>query len=84
MHFLQGIRQSALGRKTSFRSNLFQRHDFSPFATRETSRRIDVFNANFAKPPGIQRKFIDATTPADFAPFGIVALNSQVYVTYGA
>jgi hypothetical protein len=53
----------ALGRRTSFRWNLFQRHDLSPFAPRETSRKIDVFDANFAKPAGVHRKFIDATMP---------------------
>jgi hypothetical protein len=73
-----------LGSKTSFRSNLFQRHDLSPFAVRETSRKIAVFDTNFAKPAGMQRQFIDPTMPADFVPFGIVALNSQLYVTHGA
>jgi hypothetical protein len=57
------VSQMALGRRTSFRWNLFQRHDLSPFATRETSRKIDVFDANFTKPAGIHRKFIDATMP---------------------
>src|SRR5882672_12880762 len=44
------VSQMALGRKTSFRLNLFQRHDLSPFATRETGRKLDVFDTNFANP----------------------------------
>jgi hypothetical protein len=30
----------------------------------------------------MQGKFIDPAMPAGFVPFGIVALNSQLYVTY--
>lgn len=36
------VSQMALGSKTPFRSNLFQRHDLPPFDVRETSRKIDV------------------------------------------
>jgi hypothetical protein len=43
----------ALGSKTSFRSNLFQRHDLSPFAVRETigenSRSLPQALAGLAK-----------------------------------
>ena len=69
MHFLRGLRwssnmsvsQMALESKTSFRSNLFRRHDVSSFATRKTSRKIDVFDTNFAERAGMQRKIIDPT-----------------------
>jgi uncharacterized protein (TIGR03118 family) len=52
------------------------------YATDLHNNKIDVFDTNFAKPVGMQGKFIDPTMPAGFVPFGIVALNSQLYVTY--
>jgi uncharacterized protein (TIGR03118 family) len=52
------------------------------YATDLHNNKIDVFDTNFAKPAGMQGKFIDPTMPAGFVPFGIAALNSQLYVTY--
>jgi uncharacterized protein (TIGR03118 family) len=52
------------------------------YATDLHNNKIDVFDTNFAKPADMQGKFVDPTMPAGFVPFGIVALNSQLYVTY--
>ena len=52
------------------------------YATDLHNNKIDVFDTNFAKPADMQGKFKDPTMPAGFVPFGIVALNSQLYVTY--
>ena len=52
------------------------------YATDLHNNKIDVFDTNFAKPAAMQGKFIDPTVPAGFVPFGIVALNKQLYVTY--
>jgi uncharacterized protein (TIGR03118 family) len=52
------------------------------YATDLHNSKIDVFDTNFAKPADMQGKFKDPTMPAGFVPFGIVALNSQLYVTY--
>jgi uncharacterized protein (TIGR03118 family) len=52
------------------------------YATDLHNNKIDVFDTNFAKPADMQGKFVDPTMPAGFAPFGIVALNNQLYVTY--
>jgi uncharacterized protein (TIGR03118 family) len=52
------------------------------YATDLHNNKVDVFDANFAKPAAMQGKFIDPTMPAGFVPFGIAALNNQLYVTY--
>jgi len=52
------------------------------YATDLHNNKIDVFDTNFGKPQDMQGKFLDPTMPAGFAPFGIVALNNQLYVTY--
>ena len=52
------------------------------YATDLHNNKIDVFDTNFAKPADMQGRFKDPTMPAGFVPFGIVALNSQLYVTY--
>jgi uncharacterized protein (TIGR03118 family) len=52
------------------------------YATDLHNNKIDVFDTNFAKPADMQGKFVDPTMAAGFAPFGIVALNNQLYVTY--
>src|ERR1700678_1210288 len=52
------------------------------YATDLHNNKIDVFDTNFVKPAAMQGKFIDPSMPADFVPFGIAALNSQLYVTY--
>jgi uncharacterized protein (TIGR03118 family) len=52
------------------------------YATDLHNNKVDVFDTNFAKPADMQGKFIDPEIPAGFVPFGIVALNSQLYVSY--
>jgi uncharacterized protein (TIGR03118 family) len=52
------------------------------YATDLHNNKIDVFDTNFAKPAALQGKFVDPTLPAGFVPFGIAALNNQLYVTY--
>jgi uncharacterized protein (TIGR03118 family) len=52
------------------------------YATDLHNNKVDVFDTNFAKPTAMQGKFIDPGIPAGFVPFGIVALNSQLYVSY--
>jgi uncharacterized protein (TIGR03118 family) len=52
------------------------------YATDLHNSKVDVFDTNFAKPADMQGKFIDPTMPAGFVPFGIAALNNQLYVTY--
>jgi uncharacterized protein (TIGR03118 family) len=52
------------------------------YATDLHNNKVDVFDTNFAKPAAMQGKFIDPTIPSGFAPFGIVALNGQLYVSY--
>lgn len=52
------------------------------YATDLHNNKVDVLDTNFAKPAAMQGKFIDPTMPAGFVPFGIAALNGQLYVTY--
>ena len=52
------------------------------YATDLHNNKIDVFDTNFEKPDGMQGKFVDPTLPAGYAPFGIAALNNQLFVTY--
>ena len=51
------------------------------YATDLHNAKIDVFDATFNKVT-LAGTFSDPTIPAGFAPFGIVALNAQLYVTY--
>jgi uncharacterized protein (TIGR03118 family) len=52
------------------------------YATDLHNNKIDVFDTDFSKPAAMQGKFIDPTMPAGFVPFGMAALNGQLYVTY--
>ncbi len=52
------------------------------YATDLHNNKVDVFDTNFAKPADMQGKFIDPEVPAGFVPFGIVALNGQLYVSF--
>jgi uncharacterized protein (TIGR03118 family) len=52
------------------------------YATDLHNNKVDVFDTNFVKPADMQGKFMDPTMAAGFVPFGIVALNNQLYVTY--
>ena len=51
------------------------------YATDFHNRRIDVFDATF-QPVTVSGGFQDPDIPADFAPFGIQAINGDIYVTY--
>jgi uncharacterized protein (TIGR03118 family) len=52
------------------------------YATDLHNNKVDVFDTQFSKPAAMQGKFIDPTIPAGFAPFGIQALNGNLYVTF--
>jgi len=52
------------------------------YATDLHNNKVDVFDTNFAKPAAMQGKFIDPTMPSGFVPFGIAAVNGQLFVTY--
>jgi uncharacterized protein (TIGR03118 family) len=44
------------------------------------NRRIDMFDSSFA----FQKSFSDPDIPQDFTPYGIQAINGQIWVTYTA
>jgi uncharacterized protein (TIGR03118 family) len=52
------------------------------YATDLHNNKIDVFDTTFSKPAAMQGKFIDPGMPAGFVPFGISAVNGQLFVTY--
>jgi uncharacterized protein (TIGR03118 family) len=52
------------------------------YATDFHNNKVDVFDTNFSKPAAMQGKFVDPNIPAGFAPFGITALNGDLYVTF--
>jgi uncharacterized protein (TIGR03118 family) len=52
------------------------------YATDLHNNKIDVLDTNFSKPAAMQGLFVDPTMPAGFVPFGIAAVNGQLYVTY--
>jgi uncharacterized protein (TIGR03118 family) len=52
------------------------------YATDLHNNKVDVFDTNFSKPADMQGKFVDPNLPAGFVPFGITALNGQLYVTF--
>ncbi len=52
------------------------------YATDLHNNKVDVFDTNFSKPTAMQGKFIDPSIPTGFVPFGIAALNGQLYVTF--
>lgn len=51
------------------------------YATDFHNNKIDVFDTNFSK-VATAGKFVDPTLPAGFAPFGIQAIGSKLFVTY--
>ncbi|WP_144141980.1 TIGR03118 family protein [Paraburkholderia sp. BCC1884] len=51
------------------------------YATDFHNNRIDVFDKNFAK-MSAAGTFQDASIPAGFAPFGIQAIGTKLFVTY--
>src|SRR5580658_8567426 len=52
------------------------------YATDLHNNKVDVFDTNFTKPAAMQGKFVDPKLPAGFVPFGIAALNGDLYVTF--
>jgi uncharacterized protein (TIGR03118 family) len=52
------------------------------YATDLHNDKVDVFDTNFNLPADMQGKFVDPNIPTGFVPFGIVAISSQLYVTY--
>ena len=52
------------------------------YATDLHNNKVDVFDTTFSKPAAMQGKFIDSKIPAGFVPFGIAAVDGQLYVTY--
>lgn len=52
------------------------------YATDLHNGKVDVFDSNFAKPQAMQGKFVDPNLPSGFAPFGIAAINGQLFVTF--
>jgi uncharacterized protein (TIGR03118 family) len=52
------------------------------YATDLHNNKVDVFDTGFSKPAAMQGKFKDSSLPAGFVPFGITALDGQLYVTY--
>ncbi|SMG55485.1 TIGR03118 family protein [Paraburkholderia susongensis] len=51
------------------------------YATDFHNNKIDVFNTSFAK-VAMSGSFTDPAIPAGFAPFGIQAIGSNLFVTY--
>jgi uncharacterized protein (TIGR03118 family) len=52
------------------------------YATDFHNARVDVFDATFQPATLAPGAFADSAIPAGFAPFGIQAINGNVYVTY--
>jgi uncharacterized protein (TIGR03118 family) len=52
------------------------------YATDFHNARVDVFDATFQPVTLAAGAFSDAAIPAGFAPFGIQAINGDIYVTY--
>jgi len=46
------------------------------------NNKIDVFNASFAKLTLATGSFVDPQLPTGYAPFGIQAIGSRIYVAY--
>jgi uncharacterized protein (TIGR03118 family) len=51
------------------------------FAADVANATVDVFNSDFA-PVATPTEFRDPAIPSDYAPFGIQALDGDIYVTY--
>src|SRR4029078_1136785 len=51
------------------------------YATNFHAGTVDVFDSNF-KPARTTGPFTDPNIPPGYAPFGIAAINSHLYVTY--
>ena len=51
------------------------------YATDFKNKRVDVFDTNF-KPVTLAGGFKDANLPANYVPFGIQAIGTNIYVSY--
>lgn len=52
------------------------------YAANFLQRRVDVFDGTFARVTLPAGRFTDPHLPVNFAPFGIQAINGDIYVTY--
>ncbi len=52
------------------------------YATDLHNNKVDVFDTNFTKPAAMQGKFLDPGLPSGYVPFGIAALDGQLYVSF--
>jgi uncharacterized protein (TIGR03118 family) len=52
------------------------------YATDLHNSKVDVFDTTFTKPAAMQGKFVDPAIPSGYSPFGITAVNDQLYVTF--
>ncbi|MDB5299952.1 MAG: hypothetical protein JWO87_1615 [Phycisphaerales bacterium] len=52
------------------------------FATDFHNNRVEAFNSSFAQVTLPAGAFVDSTIPAGFAPFGIQAVGSRLFVTF--
>lgn len=52
------------------------------YAANFAQRRVDVFDGTFTKMALPAGRFVDPFLPSSFAPFGIQAINGDIYVTY--
>jgi len=52
------------------------------YATDFHNGKVDVFDSKFAPVSLSAGAFVDAKIPSGFAPFGIQAINGDIYVTY--
>jgi uncharacterized protein (TIGR03118 family) len=53
------------------------------FAANFSNATVDVYDLNLNLNPGAYaHAFVDASIPAGYAPFNVVNINSQLYVTY--
>jgi uncharacterized protein (TIGR03118 family) len=52
------------------------------YAANFLQRRIDVFDGTFKKVELPANRFVDPHVPSNFAPFGVQAINGDIYVTY--
>jgi hypothetical protein len=73
---------AASRRKWRMRSSVDGWLDRYPTLEEAPNNKVDVFDSSFSKPLGMQGKFMDPGIPAGFVPFGIAAVNQQLYVTY--
>src|SRR5207247_7986491 len=80
-HAVIGVNNSASGAIYKGLAIGFNASGAFLFATNFHAGTVDVFDANF-HPVTTLGGFRDPKIPAGFAPFGIAAINGNLYVTY--